>query len=176
VTRWAARSISISAVSIANPGARTDAPRRSFTIGAGSCSAISEREQISFAAKADAYSAGSPSNSGPGGVGRLLCCVDGRSLRSRFVWRCLDLHPSRRFDVHSARRDRRATSICFGPSPSSSRSISSRFANEITDSVSARVFATKQRLPRASTAAQPGASSTSMIAVGRRRSVDSSAT
>ena len=38
----------------------------------------------------------------------------------------------------------------------SSRSISFRVAIEITDSVSARVFATKQRLPRESIVAQPG--------------------
>jgi hypothetical protein len=67
----------MSARSIAKPGASAEAPRRSLTIGAGSRPAIKAREQISLAANAEAYSAGWPSNSGPGGVGLWACASGG---------------------------------------------------------------------------------------------------
>jgi hypothetical protein len=70
----------------------------------------------------------------------------------------------------------RAASICFGPSPALIRATSRRRAYEITDSVSARVLATKQKRPSGLVAAQPGASSTSISARTRKLFVDTSAT
>jgi hypothetical protein len=64
--------------------------------------------------------------------------------------------------MQTTRPGTRAASMCFGPSPTAIRASSFRLRNEITDSVSSRVFETKQRRPPGPAVAQPHASATPM--------------